>query len=150
VRDIEPQLAALRAAVADKSIEPGFLVGPAAATVPLAIAGQLRDGQGTWSSAAQFQMKRDGATVTPSPYGRIFGAGPFTPQQIDAFFASLDAAQWGQLRNEPIRAAYGGEVLYITTLLDMLADEAKATEFAFVFAHQHLGYLFAKLLPPPV
>lgn len=148
--DLEPQLAALRVAVADKSLEPGFLVGPAEATIPLAINGQLRDGKGAWNSASQFEKKRDEAAVTPSPYGRIFGPAPISPVQINSFFATLDDAQWKQLRDDPIRSAYGGEVLYVTTLLDLLADETKATEFAFVFANSHLGYLFAKLLPPPI
>jgi hypothetical protein len=140
----------LRSAIASKGLESGILVGPAGATVALALDGQLRDARGTWSGVPEFEMKRDAATVTPSPYGRIFGTAPFVPRQVDAFFKSVDAAQWLQLRQEPIRSAYGGEVLYITTLLDLLADEVKATEFVFVFAHPHLGYLFAKLLPPPI
>jgi hypothetical protein len=149
-RDLEPQIDSLRLAVLNRAVEPGFVIGPAAATVPLALSGQLRDPRGTWNSITEFQKKRDDAAVTPSPYGRIFGAAPIMPPQIDAFLASLDDSQWRQLGADPVREAYGAELFYLTTLLDVLASQARASEFAFVFANPHLGYLFAKLLPPPI
>jgi hypothetical protein len=34
-----------------------------------------------------------------------------------------------------------------TTLLDLLADEGRGTEFAFVFTNSHFGFLFSKLGP---
>jgi hypothetical protein len=149
-RDLGPEMGPLRAAVAKGSIAPGFVVGPATATLPLALAGQLRDARGTWSSVTDFEKMRDDAAVTPSPYGRIFGTAPITAAEINGFFATIDGAQWKQLRSDPIGGAYGDEVLYLGTLLDLLGDDLKATEFAFVFANAHLGYLFAKLLPPPL
>ena len=68
---------------------------------------------------------------------------------LDVFFPSIDPPQFTQLRTEPIRSAYGRELMFVTTLLDILADKTKATEFGFVFAFPHFGYLYGKLLPPP-
>jgi hypothetical protein len=125
-----------------------MIVGPAWAMVPMALAGELKDGKG-WQSVAAVYQKTNVATVTPSPYGRIFGPAPIRPEAVDNFFSSVDDAQWLQLRDEPLRTGYSGELFHTTVLLDLLGDEVKATEFAFVYANSQLGYLFAKILPPP-
>jgi hypothetical protein len=150
VREMQAPLTSIRGMVAAGTLDPGVVIGPADATVPLAVRGGLRDARGNWDSVDAFEKKRDAALVSPSPYGRIFGAAPLAPGEIDGFFGTLDSGQWRQLRENPVRSAYGYELVYVTVLLDVLADETKASEFAFVFASNHLGYLFAKVLPPPL
>ncbi len=147
-REIEGPLLRLEAAIADGSLAPGVAVGSAGPMIPLAIGGQLRDARGAWAASSEVNRKVSEATIGASPYGRIYGGQPLLPAQLDAFFPTIDAGQWQQLRSEPLRTAYGGELFYMTTLLDLLADEIKATEFPFVYAHAHLGYLFGKVLPP--
>lgn len=144
---IEATLVTLEAMVAAGELAPGFVVGPANGMIPLAIAGSLRDEKGAWASAELAARKVEEARVTASPYGRIFGL-PITADQVDAFFEGIDAAQFLQLRAEPVRIGYSGELFYVSTVMDLLADEVKATEFAFVFASPHLGYLLHKVLAP--
>jgi hypothetical protein len=149
VRDLGAPMATLRTLLQEGKLEPGFTIGPTDATIPLAVRGGLRDARGTWDAVATFRQKRDDALVTPSPYGRIYGSAPLAPGEIDGFFGTIDHGQWQQLRLDPLRTAYGYELIYVTVMLDVLADETKASEFAFVFTSSHLGYLFAKVLPPP-
>ena len=84
--------------------------------------------------------------MPPSPRRPTAGCTAWCcPPELDAFFTSITARDFTQLRSEPIRAAYGGHVMLTTTLLDLLADEGRASEFAFVFTNGHFGFLFSKL-----
>jgi hypothetical protein len=129
-------------------LEPVVAVGPATALIPLAVGGKLRSPTGVWDEVPVFERKLREATVSPTAHGRIFGL--VSPGQIDDLFRSIDDPQFTQLRSDPRRTAYGDELMLMTTLLDVLADEAKASEFAFVFTNPHFGYLFSKVLPPPL
>jgi hypothetical protein len=140
-------LAALADEVKQGRLAPSVSVGPVGPLIPLALDGKLRNASGDWFDAARWKMASDAATVTTTPYGRVFGV--VLPAQLDKFFSSITSGQFAQLRTNPIRDAYGIELLYDTTLLDLLADEAKVTEFGFVFTNAHFGYLFTKLFPPP-
>ena len=35
----------------------------------------------------------------------------------------------------------------LAAMLDLLADDSRLTEFAFVFSNPHFGFLFSKLAP---
>src|SRR5687767_15742233 len=63
---------------------------------------------------------------------------------IDGFFGTLDDGQWGQLRQEPRRTADGGELFYVTVVLDVLADETRSEEHTSEL--QSLAYLVCRLL----
>jgi hypothetical protein len=145
--ELKEPLAELEAQVRKGGLEATVSVGPVGPVVPLAVGGKLRNADGSWFDAAQWKTVRDAATVTTSPYGRVYGT--VLPEQIDHLLSSIGAGQFAQLRSEPIRDAYGLELLYDATLLDLLADEVKTTEFGFVFTNSHFGYLFTKLYPPP-
>jgi hypothetical protein len=135
-------------------LESAVAVGPADAMIPLAVAGRLQEPSGTWNDAATVDRKVAAATVTLTPdqeltftpFGRVFGV--VLPEALDVFFPAVGVAQFTQLRSDAIRNAYGRELMFITALLDILGDEAGATEFGFVFAFPHFGYLYSKVLPP--
>jgi hypothetical protein len=145
--DLKAPLAELAAQVKKGALAPEVSVGPVGPLVPLALDGKLRNPNGTWFDDLKWKAASDAATVSTSPYGRIYGA--VLPDQIDHFFSSIGPTQFAQLRTSPIRDAYGVDLLYETTLLDLLGDEVRATEFGFVFTNFHFGYLFTKLYPPP-
>ncbi|HXU82017.1 MAG TPA: hypothetical protein VN914_11510, partial [Polyangia bacterium] len=147
LEDLQAPLDALAAEVKKGALAPEVSVGPVGPLVPLALGGQLRNASGSWYDDVKWRAAANGATVTTSPYGRVYGV--VFPEQIDRFFDSLTASQFAQLRTNPIRDAYGVDLLYETTLLDLLGDEVKATEFGFVFTNWHFGYLFTKLFPAP-
>jgi hypothetical protein len=113
--------------------------------VLLVLNGHLRDPTRGWDAPDSYRRKLADATVATSPYGRVYGL--VLPAELDAFFTTITARDFTQLRTEPIRAAYGGHVMVTTTLLDLLADEGRGTEFAFVFTNSHFGFLFSKLGP---
>jgi hypothetical protein len=145
--ELAAPLAALAAQVKQSTLAASVSVGPVGPLVPLALQGKLRTAGGDWFDTTQWKMASDAATVTSTPYGRVYGL--VLPAQVDRFFSSLTGSQFAQLRTEPIRDVYGIELLYDTTLLDLLADEVKASEFGFVFTNWHFGYLFTKLFPAP-
>jgi hypothetical protein len=145
--DLRPALDDLAAQVKSGALASAVSVGPVGPLVPLALGGQLRNPNGSWFDDSKWTAAAGAATVSTSPYGRVYGV--VFPAQIDAFFASITPSQFAQLRTNPIRDAYGIDLLYETTLLDLLGDQVKATEFGFVFTNWHFGYLFTKLFPPP-
>jgi hypothetical protein len=145
--ELAAPLATLAEQVKQGTLASTVSVGPVGPLVPMALAGELRSSEGAWFDVARWKMASDAATVTTTPYGRAYGI--VLPAQVDKFFSSITGSQFSQLRTNPIRDAYGIELLYDTTLLDLLADEAKATEFGFVFTNAHFGYLFMKLFPAP-
>jgi hypothetical protein len=135
----------LRSLIGAGTLQAGVTVGPTDATVLLAVKGTLRDATRGWDAPDSYRRKVADATVTTSPYGRVYGL--VLPAELDVFFTSITARDFTQLRSEPIRAAYGGHVMLTTTVLDLLADEGRATEFGFVFTNSHYGFLFSKLWP---
>jgi hypothetical protein len=147
VADARATLDELRALIQGGELAPAVAVGPASALVPLAVAGRLRDTAGRWDDTAAYRRKLAEATVTPSAHGRIFGL--VLPAQIDELYRGIDGAQFTDLRSDPRRSAYGEELMLMTAVLDLVGDEAKATEFPFVFTAPHFGYLFRQLLPAP-
>jgi hypothetical protein len=129
------------------TLSPSVAVGPAGPLVPLALAGQLRSEAGTWVDVEKWNELASGAYVTTSAFGRSYGV--ILPGDFDHFFTSVGVSQFMQLRTNPLRDAYGLELFYVTTLLDVLADEVDATQFGFVFTNYHFGYLFTKVSPAP-
>jgi hypothetical protein len=134
-QDLHEALADLAAQVKKGTLAPEVSVGPVGPLVPLALGGQLRNGDGSWFDVARWKAASDAATVATSPYGRIYGLA--LPGDIDHFLSSIGASQFAQLRSNPIRDAYGLELLYDTTVMDLLGDEVKVTEFGFVFTNAH-------------
>ena len=135
----------LRSLIGAGTLQAGVTIGPTDPTVLLALKGTLRDATRGWDAPDSYRRKLADATVATSPYGRVYGL--VLPAELDVFFTSITARDFTQLRSEPIRAAYGGHVMLTTTLLDLLADEGRASEFGFVFTNSHYGFLFSKLWP---
>jgi hypothetical protein len=144
---MRPLTADLQRLVLAGTLQPGLSIGPTDPTVLLAVKGTLRDPLRGWDPPDSYRRKLGEATVTTSAYGRAYGL--MLPGDLDGFFPSIGARDFDQLRSEPIRAAYGAHVMLTVTLLDLLADETRLTELAFVFSNPHFGFLFSKLPPPP-
>jgi hypothetical protein len=143
--EMQPLTDDLQDLIAAGTLQPGVVIGPSDATVLMALKGQLRDPTRGWDAPDSYRRKLADATVATSPYGRVYGV--VLPAELDVFFTTITARDFTQLRTEPIRVAYGGHVMLTTTLLDLLADEGRGTEFAFVFTNAHFGFLFSKLGP---
>jgi hypothetical protein len=132
--------------IGDGDVASQVAVGPgASAAVPLAVAGMLRDAATGWFDPARYQARVAALDPSPSPYGEVLGI--LSPADVDGFFPSLGQRDFMQLRSEPIRSSYGARVLLTTVLLDLLGDEALATEFGFTATSASLGFLLSKLFP---
>jgi hypothetical protein len=134
--------------VAGGTLSSSVAIGPTTnATIPLAVKGELRDATDGWYEPQRYQAKIDQARVALSPQGWIFGT--LTPAEIDAFFPSINAREFMQLRTDPVLRTYGEWVTLSTSILDMLGKEARATEFVFTMTNAYFGYLFSKLFSAP-
>ena len=116
--------------IGDDEVVPQVAVGPdTSAAVPLAVEGMLRDAATGWFDPARYQARVAALDPSPSPYGEVLGI--LSPAEVDGFFISINQRDFMQLRSEPIRSSYGARVMLATVLLDLLGDEALATEFGF-------------------
>jgi hypothetical protein len=141
--ELDSRITDWRQQMFSQRIERSLTGDPDDATLALAVAGTLRDGNGTWDGVDVWRMKASAAPIMPAPlYGRSFGVLSF--RDISRFVDSIDTAQFEQLRREPIRSAYGLQVMGLGAFFDVLVRSLPIDEAGLVPSGSSFGYLFRK------
>jgi hypothetical protein len=116
------------------------------ATFVLALRNELRNNN-TWDDVETFNMKLAAASATMTVYGWSFGVIPGATLQN--FGESIfNNREFTQLRSEPVKSAYGLEVMALAGFVHELRFRLPLGEMGAVSVNASYGYVFRKLFMP--
>jgi hypothetical protein len=125
-----------------------LIFDPDDATFVLAVHNGLRSGNNTWDDAETFKKKLAAAqsAVMMTAYG--WGYGVLRTDELSRFPGTIFADQFQQLRAEPVKSAYGLEVMALTGFMDVFTRRLPIGEVGVVLVNASYGYVFRKAFTP--